>query len=101
MLSRPAGGRPLHFRLTGSSPMPRRAPLHPVSCEFNPHEGEAGLFFGYVVSPLGPDCDEWGYFDKRELEQVRNRLGLPLERDVWWKPAPIPELQRQDAGALR
>ena len=64
------------------------------ACEFN---SEEGLFFGYVVSPLGPDCDEWGYFDKHELEHVRNRLGLPLERDVWWKPAPIPELQPDSA----
>jgi hypothetical protein len=65
------------------------------ACEFNPDEG---LFFGYVVSPLGPDCDEWGYFDKLELEQVTNRLGLRLERDVWWKPAPIPGLQQHDVG---
>ena len=68
------------------------------ACEFNP---EDGLFFGYVVSPLGPDCDEWGYFDKLELERITNRLGLRLERDVSWKPAPIPDLQRQHAGALR
>ncbi len=60
------------------------------ACEFNPEEG---LFFGYVVSPLGPDCDEWGYFDKLELERVTNRWHLPLERDVWWKPGHIPELQ--------
>ena len=68
------------------------------ACEFNP---EDGLFFGYVLSPLGPDCDEWGYFDKLELEQVTNRLGLGLERDVWWRPGPIPELQPADAGAAR
>ena len=42
--------------------------------------------------PFGPDCDEWGYFDKLALERVTTRMGLGLERDVWWKPALIPEL---------
>jgi hypothetical protein len=48
------------------------------------------VFFGYVVSPLGPDCDEWGYASLDELEAVRNQLGLPLEVDVHWKPGPVP-----------
>jgi hypothetical protein len=64
-----------------------------------PHPGltsqVSGPQFGYVVSPLGPDCDEWGNFSKLELERVTNRLRLRLEREVWWKPAPIPELQRE------
>ena len=44
------------------------------------------LFFGYVVSPLGPDCDEWGYFSLAELAGVKNRFGLGLERDLHWNP---------------
>jgi hypothetical protein len=112
------------------------------ACEFGV---EDGLFFGYVVSPLGPDCDEWGAYRIRgadfasprapngsrsgpaepdpslravvrakpgrdvpcdhrhqlELERVTNRLGLRLERDVWWKPGPIPELQPDSAEAAR
>lgn len=55
------------------------------------YEPEERCFFGYVVSPLGPDCDEWGYSSLDELESVRNRLGLPLELDLYWKPGPIPK----------
>jgi hypothetical protein len=46
-------------------------------------DGEDTLF-GYVVSPLGPDCDELGYFSLKELSEVRGRMGLPLERDLSW-----------------
>ena len=40
-------------------------------------------FFGYVVSPLCSDCDEWGYFTLSDLEGHRGRLGLPMERDQY------------------
>jgi hypothetical protein len=46
-------------------------------------DGEDTLF-GYMVSPLGADCDELGSSSLAELKSVRNRLGLPLERDLWW-----------------
>ena len=39
------------------------------------------LFFGYCVSPLGPDCDEWGYTALSELQSVNVR-GLTIERDI-------------------
>jgi hypothetical protein len=55
-------------------------------------DAEDVVFFGYVVSPLGPDCDEWGYFSLRELERVRVR-GLGIERDIHWRPQTIPELK--------
>lgn len=42
--------------------------------------------FCYVRSPLGPDGDELGYASLAELTGLRNRLGLPLERDLSWKP---------------
>lgn len=47
-------------------------------------------FFGFVVSPLGADCDEWGYFSLQELESVRVR-GLGIERDRWFKPQTMRE----------
>ena len=46
-------------------------------------------FFGYCVSALGPDCDEWGYFSLSELEQVRGRFGLGIERDLSWTPTTV------------
>lgn len=48
-------------------------------------DGEDQMF-GFVVSPLGDDCDEFGYMSLSEMESVRNRLGLTLERDTGWNP---------------
>lgn len=45
--------------------------------EYDPKER---LFFGFVVGQE----EEYGYFALDELESVKNRLGLPLERDLWW-----------------
>jgi hypothetical protein len=42
--------------------------------------GKDVLFFGFCVSPLGEDCDEWGYTSLTELLSVRVR-GLTIERD--------------------
>lgn len=49
--------------------------------EFAGDAGPDWEFFGYVVSPLGDDCDEYGYFRLSELASVRNRFGLGIERD--------------------
>jgi len=59
--------------------------------EYNPEEK---LFFGYVVSPLGADCDELGYFSLTELESVRVR-GLRVERDLYFKPTKLSELMKE------
>ncbi len=48
-------------------------------CEHDPAEQIA---FGFVFSPLGPDCDEWGYASLDEIARVRVPLGMPPERDV-------------------
>lgn len=47
-------------------------------------------FFGFVVSPLGPDCDEWGYFSLAELQAIKGRFGLGIERDLHWQSGPVP-----------
>ena len=39
-------------------------------------------FFGYCLSPLGEDCDEWGYVTLEELHYLRGRFGLGIERDT-------------------
>lgn len=43
------------------------------------------LFFGLVIGHE----PELGYFSVDELEQVRGRLGLPIERDLHFTPAPL------------
>lgn len=44
-------------------------------------EGDDYLLFGYCVSALGADCDEWGYASLSELRSVCVR-GLTMERDL-------------------
>jgi hypothetical protein len=39
------------------------------------------LLYGYCISPLGEDCDEWGYSSYAELKSLRVR-GLTVERDL-------------------
>lgn len=56
-------------------------------------EGEADgdddfLFFGYCLSALGEDCDEWGYTRLSELTGVE-RGGLTIERDVVFPAATL------------
>jgi Protein of unknown function (DUF2958) len=46
------------------------------------------LFFGLAVG-VEP---ELGYFRLSELQTVRGRLGLPVERDRFFKPTPLREL---------
>lgn len=38
--------------------------------------------YNWCVSPLGPDCDEWGYVLLSELQDTKNVLGLHMERDL-------------------
>lgn len=62
-------------------------------CEWDPRDRE---FFGYVVSPLGPDCDQWGTFSLEELESARfPPFGLPMERDLFFKPTKMGEIIKQ------
>lgn len=71
--------------------------FHPASrytyfvIEFSPEEK---LFFGYCVSPLGPDCDELGYTSLEELESVVVR-GLKIERDLYFKPTKLAEILKE------
>jgi hypothetical protein len=44
-----------------------------------------GRFFGYVLSGLQPDFDEWGYFSLKEF------IDNNIERDLYFKPCHIDE----------
>jgi len=46
-------------------------------------------FWGYVT---GLAEDEFGYTSLKELDSVRGRLGLGLERDIYWAPKAIREI---------
>ena len=48
-------------------------------------------FYGYA------HIHEWefGYFSLAELTSFRNRLGLPLERDLYFEPTHIDEIKKK------
>ncbi|MEA3341881.1 MAG: DUF2958 domain-containing protein, partial [Chloroflexota bacterium] len=57
------------------------------------------LFFGYLASPLGPDCDELCYMTLEQIKEVRGaRLRLPIERDLWWTPKLLSEVKSEIFG---
>lgn len=55
--------------------------------------------FGFCRSPLGPDCDELGYVSLAEVQAVRNRFRLGIERDIHWDPTTT--LQQVMQGEVR
>ncbi len=48
-------------------------------------EGEDFVFFGFVIGLER----EWGYFALSELESARGPMGLPIERDLYFRPSPF------------
>ena len=46
------------------------------------YDPERKIFFGYV-SIFGDHNDEWGSFSLAELESVKGKLGLGIERDLY------------------
>ena len=52
--------------------------------EFDGEHTFFGLVVGFAV--------EMVYFDLLELEAARGPLGLPIERDLWFKPTPLSRL---------
>ena len=50
-------------------------------------QGKDYLFFGYCVSPLGADCDEWSYQTLKELLSIAIMRGLGIERDLHFPTA--------------
>lgn len=51
-------------------------------CELDPDEPDRA--FG--LCDLGLGFPELGYVDLRELTTVRGKLGLPIERDLYFRP---------------
>lgn len=50
------------------------------------------IFFGYV-SIFGDWNDEWGYFSLDELQSYKGRLGLGIERDLYFSEQRISKLE--------
>lgn len=47
-------------------------------------QGDDWLLFGYVVSGLGEDCNEWGYISLNELQSIKGPFGLGVEIDLYF-----------------
>lgn len=62
---------------------------------------ETGLMFGYMVSPLGPDCDEFGYSDLMTMT-TGNRFNkiAGVERDQYFSPKPLTQALTQNGDPL-
>jgi hypothetical protein len=59
--------------------------------EYDPDPENGGLAFGLVVLHEV----EFGYVSLDEVASTRGRFGLPMERDIHFKPAPLAELRDQ------
>jgi hypothetical protein len=57
------------------------------------YEAETKILFGYCLSPLGPDCDEWGYQSLDEWASVTGPYGIHLiELDRHFTPVRFGDL---------
>jgi len=59
------------------------------------YDPEAREFFGLVDGQY----KELGYFSLDELESARGMLGLPIERDLYFKPTKLSELTKEVSDA--
>jgi hypothetical protein len=50
--------------------------------------------YGYCVSPLGPDCDEYGSASLREIAETTVFGSVPsIERDCYYQPRRLAECE--------
>ena len=52
---------------------------------------ESDVFYGWC--DLGTGQPELGYVSRKELRETRGKMGLPIERDYYYTPKPLAELQ--------
>ncbi|MEL6065314.1 DUF2958 domain-containing protein [Methylobacterium sp. DCY52] len=78
----------------GAASAKRDIDPHPVVKLFTPDAGATWLLteldptepdIAFGLCDLGLGCPELGYVRLSELQTVRGRLGLPVERDLWFE----------------
>lgn len=58
-------------------------------------------FFGWAISPNGPDCDEWSYVTLQDLEEASSRRRpYGVERDLYFSSKPLSEACKQNGDPL-
>lgn len=55
--------------------------------------------YGYTFSPLGPDCDEWGYSSLSYLAELSRGILPLIERDRFFTPTRIGDFIKPVEGA--
>lgn len=60
---------------------------------------QADTLFGYCVSPLGPDCDEWGYQSLSELANAVFNSVPAVERDIYLEQKTVAQALSDDGFA--
>ncbi len=63
-------------------------PCHPWSWYAIEFDGQ-DIFFGWVDGP----CSELGYFRLSELLETRDKLGCPIERDLYFQSCRLSKLK--------
>ncbi|MBN1427602.1 MAG: DUF2958 domain-containing protein [Anaerolineae bacterium] len=58
--------------------------------EYSPREH---LAFGWVIDDTAPHCAELGTFSLDEIDATRGAFGLPVERDIYFKPRTLAEVK--------
>jgi len=55
---------------------------------------DESIFFGYAILNDDLQNAEWGYFSFDELREVRTKLGLEVDRELYWRPKPAKDIDR-------
>lgn len=53
------------------------------------------MFFGYV-SLFNDYNNEFGYFSLIELESIKGKFGLGIERDLYYREQTLDEIKKKD-----
>ncbi len=54
---------------------------------------DGDTLYGFAVSPLGSDCDEWGYSSLTEITSLRKFNRPQIERDRYFDPIDPQEIR--------
>lgn len=58
-------------------------------------QGDDLILFGFCVSSLGEDGDEWGYTSLNELAGIRKQpFGLGLEREIYFTGVTRADIEK-------
>jgi hypothetical protein len=85
---------PTYDQLPPGEPVCRVKLFHPFSrwtyyaVAVTDYDGIGPVLSGFCVSPIGPDCDEFGDQGLAEIAGLRVH-GLPPERDLHFEPRPL------------